>query len=917
MLLDRRDELAAVDRVLAAIRDGLSGVLVLRGEAGIGKTVLLERALASAADLQVARVVGVQSEMELGYAGLHQLLGPFLGGLEGLPGPQRAALAAAFGLIEGSPSDRFLVGLGALTLLAGAAAEQPLVCVVDDAQWLDHASVEVLGFVARRLFADRVGMLFGVRDPAERSVALDGLPVIQMGGLPDRDARELLASVAPARVNERVMDRLIADTGANPLALTELAVELSPTELSGGSRLRDPLPLGARLEARFLERVRALPSDAQLLLLIAAADPSGEPALLWRAAAALGLDQGAVDLPEVDRLLVFTPRVAFRHPLIRSAVYHGASPGARRRVHDALAAVSDRGLDADRRAWHLAAAAIGPDEEVAAELERSAGRAAIRGGWAAAAAYLVRAAELSANENQRGRRLLRAAGAELADGSPAIAADYLRQARLGLTDPLEQAEGQYLAAVTRFALNDGRAAPALFLEAARALRPLDLRRAREVLLQAYEVSMHGGPFAGSASTAAVAGLVRETPLPPDTPPSAADLLLDGIACLDHHYADGARLITFALASAERADEVPNLSHLAAGEIGDDAALQALADRGMKQARERGDIMTLLPGLGYKQFADTLAGRLRAAEAAGFEARELAVASGNLRAIASCEMLDVGVLAWRGAEHEARAMTHAVVREATERGNGVDLNHLRVFMTALELAVGDYAAAVEEARGVYEEDPLYLGTAVLPGLIEAATRSDQPDVAAAALERLSERSLAAGTDLALGLLARSRALLAAADAADALYTEAIDLLARCVTPPELARARLLYGEWLRRKRRRRDAREHLRIAYKSFESMGIGAFAERARVELLATGEHARQRTAHTRDELTPQEALIARLASDGASNADIAAQLFISPATVAYHLRKVFRKLEITSRARLASALNEQGESAGAVRLTH
>ncbi len=905
MLLDRRGELAELDRVLSALRDGLSGVLVVRGEAGIGKTALLEQAAAAASGVQIVRVVGVQSEMELGFAGLHQLLVPLLAGLDRLPAPQRDALGSAFGLIEGRAPDRFLVGLAVLTLLADAAAQQPVVCLIDDAQWLDHASAEVLGFVARRLFADRIAMLFGVRDSSERPHALEELPQLELGGLPDREARELLASVAPGRLGPQVTDRLVSETGGNPLALTELAVELSPDELSGGSRLPDLLPVGARIEARFLERVRSLPADAQRLLLIAAAEPSGDPALLWRAVRALALRHEAFDVPEVNRLVVFSPQVAFRHPLMRSAVYHGAPPPTRRRVHEVLAAVSDAERDGDRRAWHLAAAALGPDEEVAAELERFAGRAASRGGWAASAAYLVRAAELSVDEGHRAGRLLQAAQAELAEGSPAVAAEYLNQAQPGLMDPIDRATAKYLAALTRFALDDGRAAPALFVDAAREFKSLDIRRAREVLLQAFEVSMHAGRFAGNTTISVVAALIRETPLPADMAPSATDLLLDGTGRLDQSYADGVGLIKLALGAAESTGDVPNISDLAACEIRDDAALQAIAERWLRRARERGDVATLLPGLGRKQFADTLAGRLASAEEAGFEGREIAEATGNLRARGAQDVLTVGVLAWRGAESAARVSAAAVVREAIAHGAGWSLNRIGALMTVLELGLGNYEAAAEQARGVYEDDPLYLGTTVLPDLIEAAVRSGQAALANAALGRLCERSLASGTDLALGLLARSRALLADEDDADVLFNDALGHLERAVTPPELARARLLYGEWLRRQRRRRDAREQLRIAHDMFDSMQIDAFARRARVELLATGAHPRPRAVHARDELTPQEAQVARLASEGASNREIGAQLFISPGTVAYHLRKVFRKLDVTSRGHLRRALLE------------
>ena len=380
-LLDRVVETAALGSVLAAVRDGLSGVLVLRGEAGIGKTVLLDWAAGQAGDMQVARVAGVDSEMNMGFAGLHQLLVPFLGGLEALPLPQRQALGSAFGLVIGPPPDRFLVGLAALTLLTDAAAGRPVLCLVDDGQWLDQVSVEVLGFVARRLYADRVGMLFSVREGEEAATALAGLPELMVGGLEDEVARDLLATSAGARVDRQVSRRIVAGTAGNPLALVELAGELTAAELSGAAPLDWPLRFGGRLEELYLSRVRVLPADAQTLLLLAAADPSGEPARIWKAARCLGINPEVGQVAGMERLVSWQPQVRFRHPLMRSAAYYAALAATRRRAHEALAAVTDPDHDPDRRAWHLAEAAVGPDEQVAAELERAANRARGRGGW--------------------------------------------------------------------------------------------------------------------------------------------------------------------------------------------------------------------------------------------------------------------------------------------------------------------------------------------------------------------------------------------------------------------------------------------------------------------------------------------------------------------------------------------------------
>jgi len=918
MLLDREEERRELDRLLALVREGLSGVLVVRGEAGIGKSALLEYAVASAGDMQVVSVVGVESEMELGFAGLHQLLVPFLPGLERLPAPQREALGSAFGLITGAAADLFLVGLAALTLLANAAEEQPVLCVVDDAQWLDQASAGSLGFVARRLLADRIVVLFAVREPTERQAAFEGLTELRVGGLPDDHARELLACAASGSLDQRTGERIVAETGGNPLALVELAAELTVGQLAGSSPLPEPLPLGRRLEERFAHRVRTLPQETQTLLVLASAQQGGDPEQLWRAAKSLGIPREAADLPEVDRLIAFEPRVAFRHPLMRSAVYQGASAHQRRQAHEALAASSDPEHDADRRAWHLAAAAVGPDEEVAVELERSADQARNRGGYAATAAFLRRAADLTPDAQRRAVRMLQAAQAELAAGAPALAADMLERATPSLAGPLDRAEARRLEARVRFALGECRTIPASLLDAARGFKALDVKRAREALREAFEVSLIAGREAGETGTGAIADAAREMRCSPGTAESPDDLLLDGVALLDVDYQAGAHLLQGAIrrvveddaADGREISKFSNLGFMAALELQDDENAQALSSRALELARERGDLMALLAALGCQAQATVLAGRFSAAEAALAEGRSIASATGNIGAFGSAGILGLRLYVWRGEEARTRTVAAAATAEASERGAGGHVVAVRVQVATLELALGNYAQASDLLRPVYEEDPFYAGTSILPDLIEAATRTDVRAVDAAPLERLAERSLASGTALALGLLARSRALLADDRSAENHHNEAIEHLDRSSSDPELARAHLLYGEWLRRQRRRRDARDQLRTAHDMFDSMGAEAFAERARVELLATGEHVRRRTVATRDELTPQEERIAHLAGRGESNQEIAAQLFISSSTVAYHLRKVFRKLGIHNRAQLYDAIAEQDETA-------
>ena len=527
MLVDRVAEAGALDRMLAAVHDGLSGVLVLRGEPGIGKTALLDWAAEQATDMQVARTVGIESEMDLGFAGLHQLLIPFLGGLDRLPGPQRDALRAVFGLVAGAAPDRFLVGLATLTLITAAAAERPVLCVVDDAQWLDRVSVEVLGFVARRLFADRVGMLFAARDPEQRTAALQGLSELTIGALPEEAAGKLLARTVGGPLDRQVERRVVAETAGNPLALVEFGGELTPEEASGAVPLAQPLRFGGQLEELYRSRVRALPAEAQLLLLVAAADQLREPGKIWRAAAHLGIDPEAAELPAVERLVTWAPIVQFRHPLMRSAVYYGASLAARLRAHQALAAASDPERDPDRRAWHLAAAAPDPDEQVAAELERSADRARNRGGWASGAVFLERAAELTPDPRRRAQRLLEAAEARFVAGEAPVARALLDRAAPYLEDPLAGAKARRLEGLTLYAAGELPEATSVLLDAARMLEPHDLRLARDTLLDAYGAARYSGQF--GVPVAEVLKAVRSAPRVEQTQETATDLLLDGFA----------------------------------------------------------------------------------------------------------------------------------------------------------------------------------------------------------------------------------------------------------------------------------------------------------------------------------------------------------------------------------------------------
>jgi DNA-binding CsgD family transcriptional regulator len=905
----RGEESAALARLLTAARDGRGGVLVLRGEAGAGKTALLQQATRAAGGMRIVRVTAARAEMEFGFAALHQLLVPFLGSLERLPGPQREALGLAFGLAAGPPPDRFLVGIAALTMIKTAAAAGPVACVIDDAQWLDRASADALAFVARRLSADPVAMLVAVRDGDQQAAAFEGIAELRLSGLPDQAALQLLASAAGRPLDQGVARRILAATAGNPLALIEVARGLSAAELAGATALPEPLRLGGRLEQAFLPRIRAFPPAAQTVLLLAAAEPSGEPGLLWKAAALLGVGSDAGDTPGIGQVLRLEPQVSFVHPLLRSAAYYGAAPGERRSAHEALAAASDPGLDPDRRAWHLAAAASGTDEEIAGELARAADRARGRGDWAGCAAFLERAARRAPARARRAELMLGTAEARLNAGDPGAAAALVERAAPHLADPLARAQAKRLRGAVRVALGRPAEASPILLDAALTLQSLDTRQAWDALLEAFEAALAAGRFARGTGTAEVLQAVRAAPRPAGAHARAAGLALDGFAALDqgNDKAGIARLRqAIALAAASQVPDGDQLrfvfvAPLAAYELLDDAALHASCARAVAQARSYGSPAAVALTLGLLGYSEALAGRFAAAEAANAEARELAAATGvaaDLRAGIS----ELAVLAWRGREAAVRSLAAARMREATQAGYGFVIGFAAIALTVLELGAGNYAAALRHALNASAEG-MPADIELLPELIEAAARCGAVEDAADALAKFTVRARATGTDWALGLLLRSRALLAGDAGAEDLYRGAIEHLGRSRIVPQLGRAHLLYGEWLRRQHRRRDARVALHTAHEILDSTGAEAFAERARAELLATGEHVRKRGADVRDELTPQELHIAGLASEGASNLEIASQLFISANTVAYHLRKVFRKLGVTNRAALARVL--------------
>jgi DNA-binding CsgD family transcriptional regulator len=898
----RRVEREALERLLEAVRGGQSRVLVVSGEPGVGKTALVESVVGSASGFRVLRAVGVESEMELAFAALQQLCAPLLDHLDRLPAPQRDALGVAFGLRAGDAPDRFLVGLAVLSLFAEVAAEQPLVCVVDDGHWLDRASVQALVFVARRLLAESVALVLVTREPSDE---LEGLPTLVVEGLRDGDARALLGSVLRVPLDERVRQRLVAETRGNPLALLELPRGLTAAELAGGFGLPDAPGLSGRIEDSFRRRLAGLLAETQRLLLVAAADPVGDPVLVWRAADRLGI--GVRAAANTDGLLAIGARVTFRHPLVRSSVYRAATREERQTVHRALADATDPAIDPDRRAWHLAQATPGPDEDVASELERSAGRAQARGGLAATAAFLERASALTPEPSRRATRALAAAQAKHQAGAYDAALRLVAIAEAGPLNELQRAQVDLLRGQISFDSSRGSEAPPLLLKAAKRLEPLDPRLAREIYLDAVAAAIFAGRLFNDYGLREIAQAVRAAPSP-SGPARGPELLLEGFTLLvtDGHRA-GAPVLNHAL-SAFRGDEVSAAEGLrwlwvactAAGLVWDFDAWDVLSGRLVGLARDAGALSALPFALNSRAGLHLVEGEPILADSLAKEAAAVNEATGSSIAPYGA----VALVAFRGREAEASERIEAARVEVLRRGEGAGLTFVLWASAVLYNGLGRYEDALAAAVQAREDsNAAWFRTWGLVELVEAAARCGKCELAVDALDRLSQTTAASGTDWALGVEARSRALLTEGDAAEPLYRQAIEALERTPVRVELARAHLLYGEWLRRERRRLDAREQLRTAHELFTQFGMEGFAERARIELEATGEHARKRTIETRDDLTPQETQISRLAADGATNQEIAAQLFISPSTVDYHLRKAFRKLGVKSRHQLKQHL--------------
>ncbi|TGB39462.1 helix-turn-helix transcriptional regulator [Mycolicibacterium peregrinum] len=919
-LRGRVSECAALRTLVSGGRSGGSAVLVVRGEAGVGKTALLDYVVEHAPGFRVTQVAGVESDMELAFAGLHHLCAPLLDHLDKLPEPQRDALSVAFGRGVGPVPDRFLVGLAVLSLLAAAADRKPLLCVIDDAQWLDQVSVQTLGFVARRLLAEPVVMVFAVRDShagADVDILPD-LPELRLEGLSDSDARDLLDSVVLGRLDERVRDRLIAESRGNPLALLEVPRNVSAAERAGGFWIVGTRPSVGQVEEGFVRRIQSLPADTRRLALLAAADPVGDPVVFSRAAAHLGIGMDALAPAEAAGVIEFGPRMRFHHPLVRSAAYRAADVADRREVHRALAVATDPELDPDRRAWHAANAAAGPDDAVAAELEASAWRAQRRGGIAAAATFLERAAILSADPALRSSRAIAAAEAKREAAAPEAAYELLSLAELNPLTELQRAQVGRLRAQMEFTRSRGglpgappvRHAAGLLLDAAKRLENLDDELARETYMEALAAAMFASRSQPEALVVA-AEAARAAVERVEAPSGPIDLLLIGMANL---ITDGLPAAVEPLRTAlelwseqtRRHDgrafrwlalAFPIVHESAAHEIWDDDLVDRLATDMICYARATGALAILPPAIAYQAGVQTHKGEFVTAARLMEEADSISEAIGHR----PMKYHKVELAAWRGDLTEAGDLIEAGMAEGTAKGEGRLLGAAGYAAAVLYNGLGRYQEALTAAKRTCEFHDIGFYCWTLIELVEAAMRVGERDVAEDAVRRLERCTESSGTDWGLGVLAAARAVVADDTEAEVLFKESVERLSRTQIGVQLARTHLRYGEWLRRQKQRNSAREHLNTAYEMFTKMGATGFAERARRELTATGEKVRKQPMASGDVLTAQEAQIAGLARDGLTNQEIGAQLFISTHTVEWHLRKVFVKLGVRSRRQLRS----------------
>ena len=878
-------------------------MLVVRGDAGIGKSRLLQQLIDEATGFRVVHATGIESEMELPFGGLHQLCASLLDRLDTLPAPQRDAANTAFGLASGSTPDRLLIGLAVLNLLSGASDDGPLLCVVDDAQWLDRASLQALSFVARRLLADSVALVFATRMSA---TALDEFPELIVEGMRDSDAHTLLSSVLRIPLDQRVRDRIVAETHGNPLALVEWPRGLTSADLAGGFAMPTTASMSGQIEESFRRRIAELPDPTQRFLTVAAAEPTGDAVIVWRAANALGALPHDL-APAIDAgLIEIGARVSFRHPLVRSAVYSSASLTDRQAAHRALADSTENENDADRRAWHRALGSPGPDEEIAESLERSAGRARARGGFAAEAALLARSAALTGEPFRRADRLLAAANAHLEAGSFEAAAGLLASAEAMNLDEMQRARVDLVRARHASFDGDARDVANLLLRAAKRLETIDGDTASLTYLHAMAGATLVGGLGHGAGMYEIAEAATSCPLPPT--PTVQHWLVAGLAQLAvNGPAAAAPALRSALEATPTDRSNPQAIHMSGYLLGAATALfegdafHEFAAIHVSSARELGSLSMLPTALNTLAQALVFVGDLDGSAIAIAEARQIAEATGT-DLLPSVSALLAGLRGDDGAE--AAIADQIAVARTSHRGLAFKSG---LWATAtLHNGSGRYQQALAAATEAAAQPWGWNSQVFVHEFIEAAQRCGQRVTAMAVLERLTAYAEASGSDWAMGMQYRSKALLVDDDTVEDLYREAINRLSRTAIRPELARAHLLYGEWLRQEDRRIDARAQLHIAHEMFSAMGINAFAERTRHELLATGETVRKRAVDTFAELTSQEAHIARLAADGRTNPEIGAQLFISARTVEWHLRKVFTKLNVSSRRELGEALPRQ-----------
>jgi len=908
MLVDRETEREALEGIIEAALSGLSGALVLYGEAGMGKTALIDYAASSAGQLGALRITGIEPEKEFGYAALHRLLLPHWQHHDRLPPPQRDGLRSAFGMADQSAPDPFLVGLATLTLLADVASPQGLLCIIDDVQWIDAESLQAIAFVGRRLGAEGIALLVGLRTSGDVLPGLTGLPSLEIGGLPPSAATDLLRTVVGDKFDYRVAGQIVTETQGCPLALIELAAELTEEQLIGTSQMAAPIPISRRLEEHFVRQVEALPRDTQVFLLVAAAETTGDAELVQRVAVELGCTPGAEHAAVRSRLLTMQPRIEFRHPLIRSAVYAAADSADRHAVHHALAQAIDREADPNGWARHMTAITTRPNAELAEFLETASRRVRERGGFMAESSLLTQAAEFTRAEDLRSVRFVEAAVAAVNAGAPQRAGLLVAKARSGPIDRRAMAEALRVEGRICMQLAGLKKAAALYFSAAELYLSFDMPHARESMLEAldcYLITSHNTIDTDGAEIAHMAlSTARHRSLSP-----IEDLLLDGTSILlaigyeeSVDLLDKAcRLLRNGPVSDNDLTRIYSIGMTVANALFDDLAYIAWIERVESFARRTGALIVLQIALYGRAMHHIREGRLRSAEAAYQETVDIASAMGLLAE--DYTPLEVDIAALRGDETLTRSTAQQLLQQGPAYGAAAIEFKAYSALAVLELGLGRYSAALAAAEQVTGREAIGWRNQALPLVVEAGVRSGNRAAAERAFEELTVCAQASGKPWGLGLLARCRALMSEEDGAADDFQKSLGYLEQTLMRTDLMVTHLLFGEWLRRRNRQIEARLHLRKAYEAFAEMGAALFAERARAELLATGERVGQRRADTTSDLTPQELRIAQLASRGATNPEIAGQLFVSSSTVDYHLRKVFRKLDISSRRELERAL--------------